>query len=167
MLLCSWLTQAARPCSLSLKSLSLIILSLNLMMLVKVLKVNLFYATPSKGITNQSVCLPVNILQENVLSYKLFLAVLNPNSHFFGSSVPGCSSSCPQGSAAGIPALRNSSWASGRAVLSSVTLPASLPTLSASSLELPWQEPEGLVWKGFFTRCFQLSSNMGLSPTNP
>lgn len=28
--------------------------------------------------------------------YKFFLAALNPNSHFFGSSVSGCSSNCPQ-----------------------------------------------------------------------
>lgn len=98
-----------------------------------------------------SVCLLLKILQENVLSYKIFFAALNPNSHFFGSSVPGCSSSCPQGSAAGIPALRNSSWASGRAVLC-VSNAASLPTLSVGiTLELPWQKPEGLVWRSFFT----------------
>lgn len=139
--------------------------SLALMMVVKVLMVNLFYTTFLKGITNQSVCLPLKILQENVLSYKLFLAVLNPNAQFFGSSVPAYS--CFQGSAAGIPALRNSSWASGRAVLSSLPLHHSQTSLSASSLELPWQKPEGLVWKGFFTWCFQLSFNMGLSPTNP
>lgn len=147
----SWAAQAVRPCSSILNALSLIILSLSVMVVVKVLKVNLFYNTPSWGITNQSVCLPLKILQENVLPYKFFLAVLNPNSHFFGSSVPGCSSSCPQGSAAGIPALRNSSWASGRAVLCPLQHCITPYPLSASSLELPWQKLEGLVWKGFFT----------------
>lgn len=49
--------------------------------------------------------------------------------------------------------------------LSSLTLHRSLPSLWASSLEL--QKPQGLVWKGFFTWCFQLSFNRGLSPTNP
>lgn len=46
------------------------------MMVVKVWKVNLFYNTPSKGITNQSVCSPLKILRENVLSYKFFFAAL-------------------------------------------------------------------------------------------
>lgn len=51
--------------------------------------------------------------------------------------------------------------------MSSLTLHHSPPSVSASSLEMPWQKPEGLVGKGFFTLCFQLSFNMGLSPTHP
>lgn len=65
-----------------------------------------FYCTPSKGVTNQSICLLLKSLQEKrLLPYKFFLAALKPNLHPFGSSVPGCSSHCPQqGSAVGIPA---------------------------------------------------------------
>lgn len=42
-----WAAQAVRPCSSILNALSLIILSLTVMMVVKVLKVNLFYNAPS------------------------------------------------------------------------------------------------------------------------
>lgn len=60
-------------------------------------KAGLFYSTPLKGVTNQSVC---SLLEKSagkkVFPYKFFLATLNPNSHFFGFSVLGCSSAYPQ-----------------------------------------------------------------------
>lgn len=65
-----------------------------------------------------------------------------------------------RGSAVGIPALSNSCWDPKRAV--SCPLQCYIaPTLSVG-MEPSWQKPEGLVWKDFFTWCFQLSFNMGL-----
>lgn len=97
MLLRSWVTWAVRSRCLSFKCSQPDSSFPYCVMVVKVFKDQslLFYAFEGSYKSEHLLALEEST-GKKVLPFKLFLTALNPNSHLFGSSVPGCSSDCPQ-----------------------------------------------------------------------